>query len=177
MKRRHDYRRNNTKYATIASDNQILHGSTHQGNRIFKNAGRQCMAMSVSALIQADTQDPLVWTEKTIDEVMMAADNIYTEIVKRSATTSIPESGFLSVQNLAVMKEIKAFGATAQLSFANDPEIYDIVNGTDFGWQLEDEFTVLFSQHCSGILIANGFSYGVMKKKEKFYFFNSHSTS
>ncbi|XP_015114040.1 uncharacterized protein LOC107039093 [Diachasma alloeum] len=62
----------------------ILCGSTHQGSKIFpwNIRNKQTAANCIVALGMSVIKDPITWTKKTLDEILVVGTNVHEESVK-----------------------------------------------------------------------------------------------
>lgn len=177
LKRNIDYRLKHSHFKKVNDTTSILRASTHQGNpEIFdKNAGLQCMGMSVTAIL-ASVDDPIsTWTKKTIDDVLIQGDKLYSSI-----KSIVPSISYLLVNDLNHLHHKIAIKDTVyEVDFDEDPMIFGLANAdvAGFGVTLEDGLKNLFVEHTAGVLISDGYAYGLIKSEMKFCLFNSHSTN
>ncbi|XP_011687489.1 PREDICTED: uncharacterized protein LOC105449804 [Wasmannia auropunctata] len=68
----------------------ILHGSYHQGDRIFpdKLRGRQTAANCIVALGVSIVKSPVTWTKKTMDEILAIGSSVHQETSKTKSIES-----------------------------------------------------------------------------------------
>lgn len=182
---REAYNKEHSKFSRISAGCRILQASTHQGDlKAFNSnsAGKQCLLMGLTAIAKNQLMEPMMWKKSTIDDNMLEADNLYSLLVTLSAPSQIPANGLLMLNNLRpLMNNCKLFNLPFKLTFAEDPEIYgnlmDSYNCEGFGYNVEGGLKKLFADHDAGIIVTGtSYSYAVFKKKNKFYFNDSHST-
>lgn len=130
--------------------------------------------MSLSAILRAAVESPSGWTKTTMNEVLWKGNLIYGEIKSRAPTLQyLLASDFRHLEPIIDIK-----GSDCSFLFDEDPVIFGVANAikVEFGVTLEQGISDLFATESSGILIADGYSYGLMKHDDNYIFFNSHST-
>lgn len=93
---------------------------------------------------------------------------------------SDPSLTYLLARDLKHLKKnVTVNGEKYVATIDDDPAIFGVthVNETEFGSLLNLGIGLLFNNHSAGILIANGYSFGLLKFDESFFWFNSHSTN
>ncbi|RVE56289.1 hypothetical protein OJAV_G00219560 [Oryzias javanicus] len=74
-------------------------GSFHQGSELFgKNAGRQCMAISLVAAAKHTVKSVFLWDSSDLDSALLAGDQIYSDLLRQNKITD--SAGFLRVTDL-----------------------------------------------------------------------------
>ena len=54
------------------------HASFNQGNDLFgSNAGKQCVAISLSAIVYKEIKSVNIWNQTTLNTIMVCGDNLY----------------------------------------------------------------------------------------------------
>ena len=54
------------------------HASFNQGNDLFgSNAGKQCVAMSLIAIVYKEIKSVNIWNQTTLNTIMVCGDNLY----------------------------------------------------------------------------------------------------
>lgn len=176
---------NQTVFFTINENVRLLRGSWHQADLdVFHTsfAGRQCCAMAVASILQANILSPSKWNTNVINQNMMEANALYktVHIISEFEEVDIPQTGFLFLSNFDVVKnDLKMFDTSFKIAYDCDPPIFgnlcDEIHSESVGHTLLGGLTELFLLHSAGILIANDRSYAVIANSEKFYFCDSHS--
>lgn len=71
----------------------ILRGSYHQNDEIFPETlrGRQAAANCIVALGMSIIKNPVTWTKKTLDEILVIGSGVYQETRKTKPTESRPK--------------------------------------------------------------------------------------
>ena len=58
-----------------------IHASFNQGNDLFgSNAGKHCVAMSLSAIVYKEVTSVNIWNQSTLNTIMVCGDNLYGTI-------------------------------------------------------------------------------------------------
>ena len=88
----------------IVDCSHTIHARFNQGNDIFgSNAGKQCVAMSLSAIVYKEVKSVNIWNQTTLNTIMVCGDNLYGTI-SRSINknylllTDVPE--FVDMNNI-----------------------------------------------------------------------------
>ena len=59
-----------------------IHASFNQGNNLFgSNAGKQCVAMSLSAIVYKEIKSVNIWNQKTLNTIMVRGDNLVEKLL------------------------------------------------------------------------------------------------
>ncbi|XP_074539324.1 uncharacterized protein LOC141800588 [Halichoeres trimaculatus] len=61
-----------------------VQGAFHQGDARFKNAGKQCMAISLLSLAKHTIQSVFSWQSHTLDEVLVSGDKLYSSLREKN---------------------------------------------------------------------------------------------
>ena len=55
-----------------------IHAKFNQGNDVFgSNAGKQCVAMSLSTIAHKEIKSVNIWDQATLNTIMVFRDNLY----------------------------------------------------------------------------------------------------
>ena len=166
----------------VSSSNKILNladsvvlGSCHQGHELFgeDGQGRQCTAMSVTALIFGYMSDCNLWTMDTLNEVLLRGNEHYLQCCYR-----IGAQRYLSAEE--AVGELEIFGRLFQISL---PNIFPTEYGHNINsrqGQIHIDFDMyvnefMISAYRFGILTTNGYSFGLIKQNNFIHMFDSHS--
>ena len=65
----------------IVDCSYTIHASFNQGNDLFgSNAGKQCVTMSLSAIVYKEIKSVNIWNQTTLNTIMVCGDNLYSTI-------------------------------------------------------------------------------------------------
>lgn len=99
----------------------VLHGSFHQGHGVrFANAGRQCMAISVIALVQHRLKSWNSWNAEDLDETIVIGDSVYSNILASGNISDNSGNAWLCTEDLPWKIEVKGhkFSCVYDTAFA-----------------------------------------------------------
>ncbi len=165
---------NNPALFRNLADSVIL-ASCHQGQEIFgeDGQGRQCTAMSVTALIFGYMYDCNSWTMDTLNEVLLRGNEHYLQCCDR-----IGAQRYLTTEE--AVGEIEIFGRLFQISLPNifPTEYGQNINSRQGQIQIDFEMHVnefMVSAYRFGILTTNGYTFGLIKQDNFIHMFDSHA--
>ena len=103
-----------------------IHASFNQGNDLFgSNAGKQCVAMSLSAIVYKEVKSVNIWNQSTLNTIMVCGDNLYGTISQSInknylLLTDVPE--FVDMNNITFNLEYSdSFSGALLMTVNNDP--------------------------------------------------------
>ena len=110
----------------IVDCSHTIHARFNQGNDIFgSNAGKQCVAMSLSAIVYKEVKSVNIWNQTTLNTIMVCGDNLYGTI-SRSINknylllTDVPE--FVDMNNITFhLGYSDSFSGALHMTVNNDP--------------------------------------------------------
>ena len=110
----------------IVDCSHTIHARFNQGNDIFgSNAGKQCVAMSLSAIVYKEVKSVNIWNQTTLNTIMVCGDNLYGTI-SRSINknylllTDVPE--FVDMNNITFrLGYSDSFSGALLMTVNNDP--------------------------------------------------------
>lgn len=116
---------------------------------------------------------------------MIEGDDIYQQIVienERRGGLAVEKDGYLEILHMNVIKhDFIMYNNAFSIAYDdNSPyvgSLSDSVNDGELAHTLESSLNTMFNieHHTAGVLIAEGYSYGVIRNADKYYFTNSHS--
>ena len=66
----------------IVDCSYTIHASFNQGNNLFgSNAGKQCVAMSLSAIVYKEIKSVNIWNQTTLNTIMVCGDNLAEKLL------------------------------------------------------------------------------------------------
>ncbi|XP_052218286.1 uncharacterized protein LOC127835889 isoform X3 [Dreissena polymorpha] len=147
----------------------MLQASRHQGDSMFKNSGRQCMANSLSAILTSYIQPPPFWDKQVMNNILFDGDNMYTEIISKT------KNNYINVDEIP--------SAIGSYSIAKDTPISGTIHRKTTEkpfYCLSDVFTPCLSDKF--FIFTMGFeppayTSAIVFHKQQFYFFDPHSRS
>lgn len=158
------------------SETRVLQGSMNQGHGIFDIwAGKQCVAMCMTAAVKAKVKPVVDWTSSDMDDILLKGNAYYKKIVGYN-----PE--FLLVKSLPKLNDNEAgqngvnqmFNTNFELDYADDPELYgstsDLLEVVQSFFALHD-YGIIIDSHCFARLIFQSRS----DDGHVFYLFDSHA--
>ena len=103
-----------------------IHASFNQGNDLFgSNAGKQCVAMSLNAIVYKEVKSVNIWNQSTLNTIMVCGDNLYGTISQsinenHLLLTDVPE--FFAMNNITFDLEYSdSFSGALLMTVINDP--------------------------------------------------------
>ena len=80
---------------------RCVQGSFHQGDSHFgDNAGRQCVAMSLAAMVMHKRNSVMTWTFQQVDDVVVSGDNLYTFLSTKQMISDQSNNRYLLINDL-----------------------------------------------------------------------------
>ena len=74
----------------IVDCSYTAHASFIQGNNLFgSNAGKQCMAMSLSAIVYKEIKSVNIWNQTTLNTIMVCGDNLLEKLLTIPSSVEI----------------------------------------------------------------------------------------
>ncbi|GBN09196.1 hypothetical protein AVEN_184281-1 [Araneus ventricosus] len=175
-------------YMHVNDVSRIIKASWHQADEtIFTSgsAGVQCLGMVLANIVRASILERNRWTSTTLSENMIEDDDIYQEIVienERRGGLAVEEDGYLEILHMNVIKhDVIMYNNDFSIEHDDNTSyvgsLSDSVNDGELAHTLESSLNTMFNidHHKAGALIAEGYSYGVMRNADKYYFTDSHS--
>jgi len=110
----------------IVDCSYTIHASFNQGNDLFgPNAGKQCVPMSLSAILYKEIKSVNIWNQTALNTIMVYGDNLYSTI-SRSVNknflllTDVPE--FVDMNNITFHLEYSdSFSGALHMTVNNYP--------------------------------------------------------
>ena len=74
----------------IVDCSYTIHASFNQGNNLFGlNAGKQCVAMSLSAIVYKEIKSVNIWNRTTLNTIMVCGDNLVEKLLTIPSSVEI----------------------------------------------------------------------------------------
>ena len=74
----------------IVDCSYTIHASFNQGNNLFgSNAGKQCVAMSLSAIVYKEIKSVNIWNQTTLNTIMVCGDNLVEKFLTIPSSVEI----------------------------------------------------------------------------------------
>ena len=74
----------------IVDCSYTIHASFKQGNNLFgSNAGKQCVAMSLSAIVYKEIKSVNIWNQTTLNTFMVCGDNLVEKLLTIPSSVEI----------------------------------------------------------------------------------------
>ena len=148
----------------------ILRASTHQGHSQFRGKGRQCVAISTMAILESQKTPPGDWDPYQLDSLLQKGDELYMKIISK-----YPESEYLTFNDvsntLSDLNMIESIHGTIDSNYC--------ATGNFPFLSLKDGLNEVFGINSQCLLTMGNstpcYSSAVIKDREKFYHFDSHS--
>ncbi|XP_074521381.1 uncharacterized protein LOC141787082 [Halichoeres trimaculatus] len=97
-----------------------VQGAFHQGDARFKNAGKQCMAISLLSLAKHTIQSVFSWQSHTLDEVLVSGDKLYSSLREKNLISDTRNQYLLATE---LPRQHVVFGKTFDFFYG------DVVSG------------------------------------------------
>ena len=156
----------------IVDCSSTIHASFNQGNDLFgSNAGKQCVAMSLSAIVYKEIKSVNIWNQTTLNTIMVCGDNLYgiiSQIINKKylLLTNVPE--FVDMNNITFHLEYSDSFSGVLLMTVNNYPFVTLENA------LNEVFHSLNYKSC--LLTIGMNSVAIMKPfPDVFKVFDSHS--
>ena len=74
----------------IVDCSYTIHASFNQGNNLFgSNAGKQCVAISLSAIVYKEIKSVNIWNQTTLNTIMVCGDNLVEKLLTIQSSVEI----------------------------------------------------------------------------------------
>ncbi|GFS42490.1 uncharacterized protein TNIN_464351 [Trichonephila inaurata madagascariensis] len=145
----------------------------------------QCLGMVLANIVRASILEPNRWTTTKLSENMIESDDIYQQIVTENehrGGLAVEEDSYLEILHMNVIKhDFIMYDSAFSIEYDDNTPYIGILSGSvndgELARTLKSSINTMFEidHHKSGVLTAEGYSYGVIHNADKYYFTNSHS--
>ncbi|GFT52455.1 uncharacterized protein NPIL_144231 [Nephila pilipes] len=145
---------------------------------------QQCLGIVFANIVRTSILELNRWTPTMLSENMIEGDDLYQQIVienERRDGLAVKEDGYLEILHLNVIKhDFIMYNYAFSIEYDDNTPYFgslsDSVNDEELTHTLENCLNAMFNidHHKAGVLIAEGYSYEIIRNANKYYFTEVH---